>query len=72
MNLEAHWTQKARDILRNKTIVNVKYMDGHMYILLDDGTLITPMSDDEGNSPGALHYFNENSEKYGVLPALYS
>jgi len=64
-------TQEASKILLNKKIVQVRYMTDqeqeafnwhHKAIImqLEDGTLVFPSRDDEGNDAGALHYFRED------------
>ena len=59
------WNKTANKLLLGKKIIKVEYMSseeadkGMWYsrpvrIILDDGTNILPMSDDEGNDGGAL------------------
>ena len=73
------WNKTANDLLLGKKIVKVEYMSseeadkGMWYsrpvrIILDDGTNILPMSDDEGNDGGALWLGNKDGEE--VLPVL--
>lgn len=61
-----HWTKFAIANLQGKKIVKVRYMSdeetntlgwGHktLVLQLDDGSIIFPSQDDEGNGPGALH-----------------
>jgi hypothetical protein len=38
-------------------------------IVLDDGTLVYPSKDDEGNDAGALFYQKDDTDDY-VLPVL--
>lgn len=75
-----YWTDKAKSILFNKKIVDVRYLTDEememlgwynkcVVIVLDDGTLVYPSKDDEGNNAGALFYQKENSDDY-VLPVL--
>lgn len=77
-DMETHWTKVAKDQLLNRKIVAVRYLSesersdlGWNYrpvvIQLDDGNLIFPSADDEGNDAGALF---TNSEKQPVLPVL--
>jgi hypothetical protein len=60
-----HWNAYAKKHLVGRKIVAASYMtdaerdanDWHasaIVIELDDGTVIYPMTDDEGNGPGAL------------------
>jgi hypothetical protein len=74
------WTDKAKSILLDKKIVEVRYLtDDEMEMLgwynkcvvmvLDDGTLVYPSKDDEGNNAGALFYQKEDCDDY-VLPVL--
>ena len=73
------WNKTANDLLLGKKIVKVEYMSseeadkGMWYsrpvrIILDDGTNILPMSDDEGNDGGALWLGSKDGEE--VLPVL--
>jgi hypothetical protein len=75
---EAYWTEVASKQLLGKKIVCVRYLkqdetselgwDARTVIIqLDDGNLIYPAQDDEGNGPGA--WFT-NDEKNPVLPLL--
>lgn len=72
----AVWTRKAKDVLLNRTIVGVRYLnDAEMEdmgwysrplaIFLDNGEHLIISSDDEGNDGGALFYGTN-----GVLPTL--
>ena len=71
-----HWTNIAKSVLLNKTIVDVRYLnDEEMEMMgwykrpicffLNDGTSCIVSMDDEGNDGGVLFY---NSD--GVLPTL--
>ena len=77
-DLEKKWTKIAADQLVGRRIVLVRYMrekeaqemgwGGRPIVLvLDDGNLIYPAMDDEGNDGGALF---TNNEKQPVLPTL--
>jgi hypothetical protein len=59
------WTDKASALLVGKTIKSVRYLTREEYLNLgwhsspvvlelEDGTLLFPSSDDEGNGAGAL------------------
>ena len=65
MGLEAKWEAKIKKKLVGRRIVSVHYMNDEeaeicgfykkpLVIQLDDGSLIYPMSDDEGNDGGAM------------------
>ena len=73
------WNKTANDLLLNRKIVKVEYMGSEeaeksmwysrpVRIILDDGTNILPMSDDEGNDGGALWLGNKDRED--ILPVL--
>ena len=73
------WNIKARELLLGKRIIKVEYMETQeaentdwnarsVRIVLDDGTNILPMRDDEGNDGGALWLGNEDLQT--VLPVL--
>ena len=76
-----NWVKKAESVLLNRTIVKVRYMDDEemeqvgftfdrpLVLQLDDGTLVYPSKDDEGNDGGAIHYQKENDEDY-ILPVF--
>jgi len=74
----AHWTDVAKSQLLGKKIVGVRYLlDEEMenldwdekcvVIILDDGNMIFPSRDDEGNGAGALF---TNNQANPVLPVL--
>lgn len=62
-----YWNAKAKEILVGRTIKSARYMTEEeaeegglragLVITLDNGTELLPMSDDEGNDVGALHYY---------------
>ena len=76
MNSEAEmyrkWVSRAEDILLNKKIVKIRWMDESeaneglgwhsrpVILILDDGTEVIPQRDDEGNDGGALLWINPN------------
>ena len=72
------WADKAADVLLGKTIVRVRYItENEMRDLywdragvvfeLNDGTIVYPSQDDEGNGPGALFTSNETTP---VIPVI--
>ena len=59
------WTEHARQHLQGRTIVKVEYMEDDeareldwselpLVLTLDDGTVLVPMRDDEGNGAGTI------------------
>ncbi len=67
------WQKKIEKQLCNKKIVAVRYMrpdeaksSGWFYqpilLILDDGTALCPMSDDEGNEAGSIACIGEKVE----------
>jgi hypothetical protein len=75
----AYWTKVASDQLLGKKIVVVRYMTQKeadelgwgarpIVIQLDDGNIIYPSQDDEGNGPGSI--FTNNKENF-VLPVIW-
>lgn len=63
--LRQEWTARLQP-LKGRTIVGVRYMDekdmancgwdrSAVILVLDDGTIMWPSADDEGNGPGALY-----------------
>lgn len=76
--LETYWTGIAQAQLLGRKIVQVRYLSHEeaddlgwyercVVIQLDDGNLILPSSDDEGNSAGALF---TNNKANPTLPVL--
>lgn len=79
------WNTEARSVLVGRTIAKVQYMDDAwadqlgfedymarpVMIQLDDGTLLIPLRDDEGNGGGAIEYLRvKGGQESGVLPTL--
>ena len=77
------WEEQAKKVLLGKKIVMVRYMTEEemqetgfqnvgIVIELNDGTIIWPTSDNEGNNSGAIHYaINSDSQKDYVIPNLF-
>jgi predicted regulator of Ras-like GTPase activity (Roadblock/LC7/MglB family) len=74
-NPETVWTKKAADVLVGAKITRVFYLSEAaaeemmwnsraLMIELDNGQVLMPMADDEGNDAGALAYND------GILPVL--
>jgi hypothetical protein len=77
--INTYWNKKAEELLLNRKIVAVRYMDDQeqealgwyckcVVMQLDDGTLIYPSRDDEGNDAGAL--FFQKKKESGELPVI--
>ncbi len=75
---ESRWTTIAEKQLKGKTIVKVRYMtikeayamgwDQRPVVMqLDDGNLIIPSSDDEGNNAGSLFTQDKTDN---ILPVI--
>ena len=78
--LNQEWTEKAKSVLLNKKIIEVRYLSEKemdalgwyqqsVVFVLDDGTICFVSRDDEGNNAGALFY-QTKKEPNGVLPVL--
>ena len=78
--MEKRWTKEAEKHLKGKRIVKVRYLSEeekeqlHWYhrcevIQFDDGSLLFPSRDDEGNDAGALFGQTSDGEDY-TLPVL--
>jgi hypothetical protein len=69
------WSQEATARLTGRKIVRAEYVQARdsyevsLEIELDDGTVLIPMRDDEGNGPGSLHGWAARTETF-ILPAL--
>ena len=72
------WCDVAKTMLLNRKIVGVRYLldeemellgwdERSIVLILDDGNMIFPSSDDEGNRAGALF---TNDPKHPTLPTL--
>jgi len=77
-SLTDKWTKIAEKQLLGKKIVKVRYMTEEemeslgwysrcVVMQLDDGNIVYPSQDDEGNNAGALF---TNDKKENVLPVL--
>lgn len=80
---EQRWTKFAADRLVGRTIKSVSYMTDEerelqgwyqkpLVIELDDGSVLFPISDDEGNGPGSLVFFNNAGDNAGeaLIPVI--
>jgi hypothetical protein len=77
-DVESYWISKASNVLLNRTIVGVRYLlpeeakslgwyQRSVIFELDDGTLVFPSQDDEGNNGGSLFTTNKTA---GILPVI--
>lgn len=77
-DIEKYWTELTAKHLEGKKIVKVEYLPAEMLedfmwykrpitIHLDDGTILVPQSDDEGNDGGAML---TNTEELQVIPVI--
>ena len=77
-NVETHWTIKANRLLQNRNIKRVRYMSQEeadhfgwysrsVVIELDNGVLLWPSRDDEGNDAGSLFTTDKNTDTLPVL-----
>lgn len=65
-DLVTRWNEVAQRLLVGRTIVKAEYLSAELTqelfdwgqrtlaLTLDDGTLLVPQADDEGNAPGVL------------------
>jgi len=80
---EKKWTDELRARLVDRRIVDVRYMSNEgaddngwlrrpVMLVLDNGTVIYPMMDDEGNDGGVLAGMTKEGEDVGgpVLPVV--
>ena len=77
--LSNSWKTKIEKYLKGRTIVKIEYCSEKeselqgwhnqpIQILLDNGTWLTPTSDDEGNNGGAIH---TNIKEFPIIPVIY-
>lgn len=78
--LKAEWRERMLRHVQGKTIVDIRWMSedevremgwscGAVVLVLDDGTLLLPSRDDEGNGPGAL-FGQSDSEDGFTFPVI--
>ena len=81
-NPEQHWEKAAQDLLVGRTIVAARYLYSReaerlgwntrsVIFELDDGTLLWPSMDDEGNGAGAMFTTDRDRPTLPVLSTLY-
>lgn len=74
------WNKKAADLLVGRTIKAASYMTAEeqedsgyykkaLVIQLDNGMLLWPSRDDEGNDAGAIHYITKD-KGFDILPVM--
>lgn len=79
-DIEKSWLRYAERLLVGKRIKNVRYLDEEeqeqlgwysstIVMVLEDGTLIFPSKDDEGNDAGALFGQSPKGEEI-VIPVV--
>jgi hypothetical protein len=77
--LSNSWKTRIEKYLKGRTIVKIEYCSEEemehqgwhnqpIQILLDNGTWLTPTSDDEGNNGGAIH---TNIKELPIIPVIY-
>jgi len=77
-DMDAFWTEVARKQLLNRKIVDVRYLTTEemenlgwyqrsVVMVLDDGNMIYPSQDDEGNDAGALFTCDASQPTLPVL-----
>lgn len=82
MKNDERWNKIAAELLQGRTIKAVGYMSpeeaesaGFMKrpvaIELDNGVVLFPQMDDEGNDAGALVCYNTTTQKEQLLPTLH-
>lgn len=75
---EQRWTKIAKDMLEGRTIKKVRYLSVSemedlgwynrcVVIVLDDGNIIYPSRDDEGNDAGSLFTMNSDNPTLPVI-----
>lgn len=76
--IEKRWTDIAKKQLEGRTIVKIRYMTvpemedmGWYYrcvvMVLDDGNIIFPSKDDEGNDAGAIFTMDKDNNTLPVI-----
>ena len=72
-DLNPHMQKVVTDLnarLKGRTIKFVSYMDSGEFknpiVVLDDDTVLTTQSDDEGNGPGVLVHYGKDIEELGM------
>jgi len=78
--MDEKYTERAKALLLGRTIAEVRYMTNDeadiwgwskrgLLLILDDGTVLYPSSDDEGNESGCF-YGQHPMEEFFALPTL--
>ena len=78
MNTDKFWIDVAKKQLLNRKIVDVRYLtieemenlgwyERCVVMILDDGNMIDPSQDEEGNGAGALYICDPNQPTLPVL-----
>ena len=77
-SIKDNWYKKASKVFLGRKIVKIEWLSDKemnemgwynrpICLLLDDGTWIFPMADDEGNNGGALATTNKMEETFPVF-----
>ena len=80
IDIKDYWLDKAAKVLVGRKIQSINYLSKKesddigwfhrpIVITLDDGTIMFPVSDDEGNDGGAIHYNKKGDDNY-VIPVI--
>tara|TARA_Y100001951_G_scaffold54201_1_gene42971 strand:- start:351 stop:614 length:264 start_codon:yes stop_codon:yes gene_type:complete len=78
---EKRMTKFAKDLLVGKTIKDVEYLSDFdidemlwskrpIMITFDDDSIMVPMTDDEGNDGGTLHYHHKKSNRTETIGVI--
>lgn len=76
--IEPYWTKVAKDQLEGRTIKEVRYLTEEemenigwdsrcVVMILDNGNVVFPSSDDEGNSAGSLFTMDKENPTLPVI-----
>lgn len=81
-DIDEHWLAVADSVLINRKIIAVRYLsedeaerlgwNGRSVVIhLDNGHMVWPSRDDEGNDAGALFTTDPNGDTFPVLSIRY-
>lgn len=79
--IRGYWNELAKKELEGRTIKKVRYLtkeeteesgwySSPLAIVLDNGVILIPMADDEGNNGGAISISNAKVFKGGTIPVI--
>jgi hypothetical protein len=80
IDIKDYWLGKAAKVLVGRKIQSINYLSKDeceeigwfsrpIVITLDDGTIIYPVADDEGNDGGSIHYSKQGDTNY-IIPVI--